>query len=313
MPIERAINTAIVTGPTGAVGAALCERLAGRGICTYAVVRPDSSRMDRLRQVTGIHIIECDVTNLGSLPERIHDLQADAFFHLAWMGTVGAARNNMPLQVENIRCALDAVHAASAMGCKVFIGAGSQAEYGRVDCDLAPDTPCFPETGYGMAKLCAGEMTRAECAKLGLDHVWPRILSVYGPRDGAGAMVMSTITKLLGGERPALTAGEQVWDYLYADDAAEAMYLMALHGRNGAVYPLGSGQGRPLREYMNIMRDAIDPSLPLGFGEVPYGTNQVMYLKADISALREDTGFEPLIDFEVGIRKTIDWVRKQHG
>ena len=64
---------------------------------------------------------------------------------------------------------------------------------------------------------------------------------------------------------------------------------------------------------MNIMRDAIDPSLPLGFGKVPYGTNQVMYLKADISALREDTGFEPLIDFEVGIRKTIDWVRKQHG
>ena len=312
MRIDRLIKSAVVTGPTGAVGTALCERLAERGIRTYAVVRPDSRRIDRLRQMAGIHIVECDLTDIGSLPGRMQGLQADAFFHLAWMGTVGAARNDMSLQVENIRYTLDAVHAASAMGCKVFVGAGSQAEYGWADRDLTPVTPCFPETGYGMAKLCAGQMSRMECAGLGIAHIWPRILSVYGPRDGEGAMVMGTIEKLLEGERPALTAGEQVWDYLYADDAAEALHLMALYGRNGAVYPLGSGDGRPLREYISVLRDTIDPSLPLGFGELPYGEKQIMYLKADISALCADTGFEPRTDFETGIRKTIDWVKQQH-
>ena len=123
-------------------------------------------------------------------------------------------------------------------------------------------------------------------------------------------MTISTITKLLRGETPAMTAGEQLWDYLYSDDAAEALYLLALRGRNGAVYPMGSGASRPLREYVGLLRDAVDPSLEINFGAVPYSENQVMQLTADISALTADTGFMPKTDFREGIRKTIEWVRE---
>ena len=77
-------------------------------------------------------------------------------------------RNDMITQVKNIQYTLDAVHVARMSGCKVFIGTGSQAEYGRVDTALKPDTPCFPENGYGMAKLCAGQMSRVECEKMGI-------------------------------------------------------------------------------------------------------------------------------------------------
>ena len=270
----REIRRAVVTGPTGAIGTALCRLLDKKGIDVYALVRPGSRRTEHLKYIEGVRIIECGLEDLGHLPDCMKDIHADAFFHLAWDKTTGEGRNDMSAQIKNIQYTLDAVHAAMVLGCEVFIGAGSQAEYGRVDCALTPDTPCFPENGYGMAKLCAGQMSRVECEKLGIDHIWPRILSVYGPHDGENAMLPQITSQLLEGKRPALTAGEQLWDYLYADDAAEALYRLALNGKNGKVYPVGGGYARPLKKYVDELRDAIDPSLPIGYGEIPYGMDQ---------------------------------------
>ena len=309
--IERNIQTAVVTGPTGAIGIALCEKLLRENVTVYAVCRPGSSRIKDLPKAAALHVVECDAKELATLPQKMEGVSVDAFFHFAWAHTIGQGRNDMPAQIENIQSTIDAVRAAKALGCQVFLGAGSQAEYGRVEGLLKSDTPAFPENGYGMAKLCAGQMSRVEAKALGIDHVWVRILSVYGPHDGPMTMISGTIRKLLAGERPALTAGIQRWDYLYAGDAADAFYLAACHGRNGAVYPLGSGQAMPLKDYIIQMRDAIDPALPLGLGEVPYGPLQVMHLQADISALQADTGFAPKTPFAEGIRRTMDWVKRE--
>ena len=197
-------------------------------------------------------------------------------------------------------------------GCSAFVGAGSQAEYGRVEGNLNSQTPAFPENGYGMAKLCAGQMTRLYCRQAGMRHVWTRILSIYGPGDGAGSMVMSAIHRLLAGETPAFTKGEQQWDYLYSGDAAKALLLLGEKGHDGGVYCLGSGKARPLADYIGMIRDAIDPRLSVALGAVPYAPGQVMYLCADIAKLKEDTGFAPEVSFEEGIKKTIMWV-KEHG
>lgn len=309
--IERNIQTAVVTGPTGAIGIALCEKLLRENVTVYAVCRPGSSRIKDLPKAAALHVVECDAKELATLPQKMEGVSVDAFFHFAWAHTIGQGRNDMPAQIENIQSTIDAVRAAKALGCQVFLGAGSQAEYGRVEGLLKSDTPAFPENGYGMAKLCAGQMSRVEAKALDIDHVWIRILSVYGPHDGPMTMISGTIQKLLAGERPALTAGIQRWDYLYAGDAADAFYLAACHGRNGAVYPLGSGQAMPLKDYIIQMRDAIDPALPLGLGEVPYGPLQVMHLQADISALQADTGFVPKTPFAEGIRRTMDWVKRE--
>ena len=309
--IERNIQTAVVTGPTGAIGIALCEKLLRENVTVYAVCRPGSSRIKDLPKAAALHVVECDAKELATLPQKMEGVSVDAFFHFAWAHTIGQGRNDMPAQIENIQSTIDAVRAAKALGCQVFLGAGSQAEYGRVEGLLKSDTPAFPENGYGMAKLCAGQMSRVEAKALDIDHVWVRILSVYGPHDGPMTMISGTIRKLLAGERPALTAGIQRWDYLYAGDAADAFYLAACHGRNGAVYPLGSGQAIPLKDYIIQMRDAIDPALPLGLGEVPYGPLQVMHLQADISALQADTGFVPKTPFAEGIRRTMDWVKRE--
>ena len=303
--IDRQISKAIITGPTGAIGTALCMELAKNGVRVFAVCRPGSQRASAIGEHPNITRIFCDAGQLEQLPQHIPG-GADVFYHFAWAHTIGPGRNDMPAQIENIRYTVDAVRAAAALGCKVFVGAGSQAEYGRVEGRLTPETPCFPENGYGMAKLCAGQMSRLECQKLGLDHIWTRILSIYGPGDGPNTMISSVISQLLKGEKPALTQGVQKWDYLYSGDAARAFRLIAQHGVSGSVYPLGSGEARQLREYICILRDKIDAQLPLGFGEIPYSPLQVMHLQADISALQADTGFCPLTSFEDGIARTID-------
>ena len=306
---HRPIRTAVITGPTGSVGTALCNKLLKEGVTVYAVIRPNSARASALPQHENLHTVACDAACLGELAGLLPDVHADAFYHFAWAHTTGAGRNDMPAQIQNIQYTIDAVRAAHALGCRVFIGAGSQAEYGRVEGVLHADTPAFPENGYGMAKLCAGHMSRVECSALGMDHVWVRILSVYGPRDGMGSMVSSTIKKLLMGECPDLTEGIQKWDFLYSEDAADALYRCAVSGVSGKVYPLGSGQAKELREYINAIRDAIDPALPLGFGKIPYGPLQVMHLEADITDLQLDTGFVPATPFEEGIRATIEWMK----
>lgn len=303
--LHREIKRAVVTGPTGAIGTALCSELAASGIEVIAVCRPGSSRAAAVPVHPNIKTVACDVSRLADLPQMIPE-GADAFYHFAWAHTIGPGRNDMPAQIENIRYTIDAVKCAKELGCQVFIGAGSQAEYGRVEGVLRPQTPCFPENGYGIAKLCAGQMSRIECEKYGLAHIWTRILSVYGPGDGPNTMITGVIRQLLERKKPALTEGVQEWDYLYSEDAARAFRLLAQSGVSGKVYVLGSGTARPLKTYIEQLRDMIDPELPLGFGEIPYGPLQVMQLEADITELSEDTGFRPEVDFCDGIKKTIN-------
>ncbi len=298
----------------------MCHQLAAEGIKVYAVVHPGSKRIESLKQACAeadrehresLTIIECDMSEYSALPGKIAAFDStqlpviDAFFHLAWSHTVGAGRNDMHAQTDNIRYTLDAVDAASKLGCKVFIGAGSQAECGRHDKPLTADTPCFPEIGYGMAKLCAGQMSRVNCREVGIDHIWIRILSLYGPGDKDATMIWGLIHALKNGETPHLTKGEQIWDYLYAEDAAKAMILASKRGKSGAIYPLGSGNARPLRDYIEIIRDQVKPESKLGFGDIPYSPNQVMHLVADISELTKDTGWKPETSFEEGVRQML--------
>lgn len=239
--------------------------------------------------------------------ERLKNLGTgyDAFYHFAWNGTFGDTRNDMALQVQNIQYSLNAVELAEALGCRCFIGAGSQAEYGRVEGTLSPNTPAFPENGYGMAKLCAGQMTRQMCESRGIRHIWVRILSVYGCHDGAYTMIMSALQKMAANEETAFTPGEQQWDYLNGRDAARAMYLIGERGVSGKTYVLGSGKARPLREYLEILAKETKYQKTLGLGRLPYAPKQVMHLCADITGLTQDTGFVPEVSFEEGIRELI--------
>lgn len=303
------MRKAVITGATGMLGIALIEQLISQNVEVLAIVNPNSSRKNRIPVSRLITIQECDLSQLSSLSKRI-STKYDTFYHFAWMGTFGDSRNDSYMQNKNVTYTLDAVQLASMLGCDMFIGAGSQAEYGRVSCKLSPETTVNPDNGYGIAKYAAGKLSAIHARKLGIKHVWTRILSVYGPYDGEKTMVMSSILKLLTGQRPQYTKAEQMWDYLYSEDAARAFYLIGEKGRNDAVYCLGSGLPQPLSQFINEIRDEIDPSLKVGIGEIDYPPNQVMNLSADISNLTNDTGFLPQISFKEGIRKTIKYCKE---
>lgn len=298
----------IITGPTGAVGVSLIQELIAHNIEVTAICRPASKRLGSIPNHPLVRIVECGVDQLLTLKDQL-DHDYDAFYHFAWDGTYGDSRQDLYRQANNILYTLDAVHLAHAAGCSVFVGAGSQSEFGHVEGVLHPDMPCTPDNGYGIAKLDAGRMSRLECRKLGIRHEWCRIVSLYGPFDGQYTMVMSGIYKMLRGERPQYTKGDQVWDYIYSKDAARAFRLVAEKGKDGSVYCFGTGKPRLLKDYILAIRDAVNPELEVGLGELPYYPNQVMHLEADISNLTEDTGFVPQYSFEEGIRETVEWAR----
>lgn len=300
----------IITGPTGAIGIALIRQCIQEGTEVYAVCRKNSKRIKRIPKHTRVHIREYDLDELKDISSS--DIpKCDVFYNLGWDGTTGESRNDMSLQLKNVQYTLDAVRTAERLGCKAFIGAGSQAEYGRAEGKLNESTPAFPENGYGMAKLCAGQMSRIECNKRGIKHIWTRILSVYGPYDNESSMIVQTIQKLLQGEKPVFTKAEQLWDYIYCEDAARALFLLGESGKGNKIYCIGSGNAHKLVDYIYILRNQINPEFPLGIGELPYGKKQVMYLCADIKDLQEDTGFQPKVSFEEGIRNTIIWQRNE--
>lgn len=305
---DLVIKKAIITGPTGAVGVSLICELIQQGVHVTAVCRPHSKRISSIPKNELVDVVECGVENLLSLKELLpHDY--DAFYHFAWDGTYGDTRQNLHLQVKNVLYTLDAVEVAADLGCKVFVGAGSQSEFGHIEGVLHPYMPCNPDNGYGIAKLDAGRMSRLQCQKYGIRHEWCRIVSLYGPYDGDYTMVMGSIKKMLRGERVQFTKGDQVWDYIYNKDAAKAFRLVAEKGKDGAVYCFGTGKTRRLSDFILAIRDAVNPELEVGLGELPYYPNQVMHLEADISNLTEDTGFMPQYTFEQGIRETVEWAK----
>ena len=294
---------AIITGATGAIGTALVNEFVKNGVETLVFVREGG----RNRSIP----LSPLVTKITCPLERLKDIRNetgksyDVFYHFAWANTFGEGRNDADAQVKNIEYALNAVETANRFGCHTFIGAGSQAEYGRAEGALTPDTPTFPENGYGIAKLAAGFLTRLRAEQLGLKHIWVRVLSVYGPNDGAQTMVTSTIAKLRNGEKAQFTRGEQLWDYLYSADAAEAFRLLGEKGIDGKTYVLGSGQSRPLHEYIQIIGKCLNAENLLEFGKIPYSSKQVMCLCADISELTKDTGWKPRFGFEEGVSELL--------
>lgn len=296
----------VITGSTGMIGLALINLLKDKHDI-IAVVRPGSKKVNNIQKHPNVHIIECDIANLLKLSEKI--VHADLFFHLAWAGTLGIdARNDVYSQVDNIKYTLDAVKLAKNIGCTSFVGAGSQAEFGIKNKILTSKTPINPQTGYGIAKYAAGNLSRLLANNLGIKHCWTRILSVYGPGD-RNTLIGSLIDSLLNNKPFNTTEGNQIWDYIYSSDCAEALYEIAINGKNNETYIIGSGDGKPLKEYIKTVRDIVNPEFNIGFGKRDYNPDQVMYLVADISKLEQDTNFKVKTSFEEGIKKTVHWFK----
>ncbi|AEE16250.1 NAD-dependent epimerase/dehydratase [Treponema brennaborense DSM 12168] len=292
----------LITGATGMIGSAIVRQALKQDYDVTCIVRENSNRENNLPEDRYCHIVVCnsDAYATVSLSGTY-----DVFIHLAWANTAGAGRDDVAVQFQNIQSTLDAVRLAFQCGCTVFIGAGSQAEYGVQEKSLTADMPVNPESCYGIAKYTAGKFAARLCEQLRIKFNWLRILSVYGPHDAPYTLISYVVSELKAGRSPELTRCEQIWDYLYCDDAAMAFLAVAEKGVSGKTYPLGSGTGRKLSEYMNMVRCIVNPDISLSFGKKQYYPHQPMYLVADITELSQDTGWKPEIEFQEGIKRIV--------
>lgn len=271
--------------------------------------------MNRLVDDPRIQVISCECSNYSTLEQLISE-KCDVFYHLAWPRTATYQEyyDDIIEKCKNIRVELEAVNVASKLGCSKFVGAGSQSEYGIVASGImGVDTPCNPVRADGVLHWAAGRLAMIVSNDLGMDCIWMRIFSVYGKYDRDNSMINSTISKLLAGKHCSFTKAEQIWDFLAADDIGEAFYLVGERSRGSHVYCVGSGEAKPLREYIETIRDIVNPKANLGFGELEYPKNVIINLCADISEIQKDIGWCPRTKFKDGIREIYEYMMENRG
>ncbi len=299
----------LLTGASGFLGANVLRRLIAERAEVAVLLRDPGSAWRIRDELAAARVVRGDLADADRFEADVASFAPTHLVHLAWEGVAGAQRND-PAQHRNVTHAMRLLEIAMAAGVRHFVGLGSQAEYGLSPVRASESAPTAPTTMYGAAKLATCLLAQRLCELGGVRFAWLRLFSSYGPRDNPEWMIPYLARKLLRGERPALTAAEQRWDYLYIDDAAEAVCAVARAGNATGVFNLGSGSAPPLKDVIEHIRREIDPRLPLGYGEVPYRPDQVMHLEADIGRLTASTGWRPRTALADGIRNTVDWYRE---
>lgn len=307
------MNRVIVTGATSMIGVALINECIAHHVEVLAIVRKHSMRKERLPETELLEILECEMGQFGSIKRR--EKAYDVFYHFAWACTSKETRDDPLLQEENICCTLEAAKLAYRLGCRKFVGAGSQAEYGRVEHMIRPDTAVNPHLSYGIAKYAAGRLSHKLCERYGMIHIWGRIFSVYGSNDNDGTMLSYAIDQFVRWKAARFSSGLQMWDYLHEDDAGRIFYLLGECVDQDRIYCIASGESRPLKEFILEMQDAFGSDAKCEFA--PDAGCPSEGLQADVSELFRDISYRPDVKFEEGIKKMIRYrienVKKGEG
>ena len=299
------MKKALVTGATGFIGSRLVKELRDNNIEVIALVRDVEKAKtllgDRVETIE-YHSYEYDALMVGN--HRI-----DVFYHLAWEGVAPEKKNDRVLQVRNIDLAMEMLEYAKSIGAKRFIATGTVAEYAFCEDVMDVNAKQTPNDLYGAAKTAAHYMLETWARNINMPFNWVVIPSTYGEGRRDNNILTYTIKSLLIGEKPSYGYLTQMWDFLYVGEVARALCLIGQKGKSEKTYAIGSGDYRPLREYVEIIKDTIDTDLELGIGEIPSMSDKAFSSCVSISELNKDTGFVPQISFEEGIKKTIAYYR----
>jgi UDP-glucose 4-epimerase len=300
----------LITGASGFVGSAVVKQVIQDGNLPILLKR-SSSNLKRLENINGYLSFDRERLKDQNLIDQIKEHNPKILINLAWRGVSGRDRNEVYQVEDNLPLTLETVEFAKEVGCERWIGVGSQAEYGNSNCQVDELFPTVPTTIYGKAKLAACWASLGLCQAYDICGSWVRLFDPYGPEDEPYWLIPYLIREMTLGNAPKLTKCEQLWDYLYVDDAAKGLISLAYSQASG-IFNLGSGTGIPLRRVVEIIRNSIDPTISPAFGAVEYRPDQVMQLQANITKLSQTTGWKPQISIEKGLSNTIDWMMKNY-
>lgn len=302
----------VVTGGTGFIGSWFVRELLQHQIEVLALVRDKQAvKSEDLENSHLLKLVEYHTDDFFSLESDQDKKQIDAFYHLAWAGVSTKQKNDAGLQMENLHFSMEMLEYAHKIGASRFFGMGTVAEYAFSENTIeANGSRQTPNDMYGAAKTSAHYMLETYARILEMPFNWVVLPSTYGEGRRDDNIITYTITTLLRGERPSYGMLMQMWDFLYVEEVARALRLIGEKGIAGKTYGIGSGVYRQLKDYIIKIRDIIDPSLELGIGDKPELSDKAFSSCVNIYELVKDTGFEPEVSFEEGIRKTIEYYRE---
>lgn len=299
---------AIVTGANGFLGKTLVKTLLAKN---YEVIALDVKFDDELmlnKYVTCINVAGVEIL---SLKDKIKYDYYDCFFHLAWVGTSGPARADYNLQLNNVKMACDYISLCKEIGCKRIVYASSINEMETYEY-LQSDN-IEPSGGYiyGTGKLAAHLMGETVAKNLGIEFIPVIITNIYGAGEKSARMIYTSVKKLINGEHCSFTEGFQMYDFIYLTDAINSIVAVSEKGKAFNRYYIGSGNPKPLREFLLEMKEIVEPNATLGLGDIPFKGANISYNQFDLKKVERDTGYKNKVSFKEGIKLTADYIRSE--
>ena len=306
----------LVTGAAGFIGSALVHALLERGEQVRGLDNFETGRRENLQDVFArIDFREADLLDPDAVRSACQGV--DYVLHQAAIPSVpksiaDPARSNR----VNIEGTLNVLIAARDARVKRVVYAASSSAYG--DTPTLPkheDMTPIPLSPYAVAKLTGEMYTRVFYGVYGLQTVSLRYFNIFGPRQDPtsqySAVLAKFITRMLRGERPTIYGdGEQSRDFNYIDNAVQANLLAATAPEAdvaGQTFNIATGHRFDLNETVELLRPLTGYS-----GDVEYAPERpgdIKHSLADISRAQQKLKYRPLVDFEEGLRRTVEWYR----
>jgi nucleoside-diphosphate-sugar epimerase len=293
----------LVTGATGCVGRYAVPMLVARDWEVHAVASRQTPP-----KVKGVAWHRADLLDRAQTREVVRQSRPSHLLHLAWYvapGRWAAASENF----DWVQASLDLTRAFRAEGGKRIVTAGSCLEY---DWDYGycseSRTPCTPHTAYGACKHALQLLTSAFTADNEMTSAWGRIFFLYGPHEHPDRLVASVIRSLLANEPAQCSHGNQIRDYLFVGDVADAFVALLESDLTGPIN-IASGHAVALREVINRIGRLMDRLDLIRLGAIPAAPTDTPLVVADTTRLADALGWRPRCALEDGLTTTIDWWR----
>ena len=300
------MENVIVTGANGFIGKTWVNALLEKG---YHVVALDIRFDDVLEDDERVTCVSVMNKEVATLADEIPHQEYRCFFHLAWAGTSGPARADYAVQLNNVKLACDYIKLCGEIGCKRVVYASSINEMETYEYLQSDDIEPAGGYIYGTGKLAAHLMGETVAKINGIEFIPVIITNIYGVGEKSARMIYTSINKLVHKEHCSFTAGYQTYDFIYITDAINSIIAVAEKGKAFNRYYIGSGEPKPLREFLLEMRDIVDPEAELGLGDIPFKGVDISYDQFDLKKVELDTGYRNEVPFAEGIRMTAEYVR----
>ena len=306
----------LVTGGAGFIGSHLVEHLLAGGARVRVLDDFSTGRRENLHPFRDrFELVEGDITDFGTCRAAAEGVQT--VFHQAALPSVPrSVRDPARSHDVNATGTLNVLLAAREAGVKRVVYASSSSAYG--DTPTLPkreDQTPNPRSPYAVAKLTGEHYCRAFPGVFDLETVALRYFNVFGPRQDPTSAYAAVIplfaAAALEGRPPTVDGdGEQTRDFTFIDNVVLANLLSAsapAENVSGEVFNVGCGDRISINALWREIRAAVGMEVDTVHG--PPRPGDVRDSLADITRLRERTGFEVRVGLKEGIRKTVDWIR----